>query len=65
MRWRMVLEEYDPELVYIKGPENVVADALSRLDLLPDADSPTKELSLLEWMNLEQDELPADSYPLR
>ena len=31
MRWRLVLEEYDPELVYIKGPDNVVADVLSRL----------------------------------
>lgn len=28
MRWRMVLEEFSPELVYIKGPDNVVADAL-------------------------------------
>ena len=27
MRWRMVLEEYDPELVHIKGPDNIVADA--------------------------------------
>ena len=36
LRWRMVLEEYGPELVYIKGPDNVVADALSRLDLIPE-----------------------------
>ena len=32
----MVLEEYDPELVYIKGPDNIVTDALSRLDLIPE-----------------------------
>src|SRR6056300_26048 len=32
----MVLEEYGPELIYIKGPDNIVADALSRLDLIPD-----------------------------
>ena len=37
----MVLEEYDPVLFYIKEPDNVVADALSHLDLLPDAVSPT------------------------
>ena len=36
MRWRMALEECNPELVCIKGPDNIVADALSRLDLLPD-----------------------------
>ena len=33
MRWRLVLEEYGPELVYIKGESNVVADALSRLTI--------------------------------
>jgi hypothetical protein len=33
MRWRLVLEEYGPELLYIKGEDNIVADALSRLNL--------------------------------
>ena len=33
MRWRLILEEYGPELIYIQGKKNVVADALSRLDL--------------------------------
>ena len=31
MRWRLLFEEYGPEFEYIKGPKNVVADALSRL----------------------------------
>jgi hypothetical protein len=34
MRWRLILEEYGPELKYIKGEDNIVADALSRLDLM-------------------------------
>ena len=33
MRWRLILEEYSPELRYIKGEHNIVADALSRLSL--------------------------------
>ena len=33
MRWRLYLEEYGPILHYIKGTHNMVADALSRLDL--------------------------------
>lgn len=33
MRWRLVLEEYGPEILYVKGEDNVVADALSRLPL--------------------------------
>ena len=33
MRWRLILEEYGPELRYIKGEDNTVADALSRLNI--------------------------------
>ena len=32
MRWRLVLEKFSPELIYIKGSKNIVADALSCLD---------------------------------
>ena len=31
MRWHLILEEYGPNLKYIQGKKNVVADALSRL----------------------------------
>jgi len=31
-RWRHILEEYGPEYVHIAGKDNVVADALSRMD---------------------------------
>ena len=78
MRWRMVLEEYGPELIYIKGPDNIVADALSRLDLIPEPsddapESPTQVLGhelnatklVNDYMNIYVDELPADAYPLR
>ena len=34
-RWRLLLEEYGPEIVYIKGIHNTVADAISRLDYDP------------------------------
>ena len=43
MRWRLLLEEYGPKIVYIKGHKNVVADALSRLpkqgDIVDDVDA--------------------------
>ena len=32
-RWRMLLEEFGPKVEYVQGHKNVVADALSRLDL--------------------------------
>jgi hypothetical protein len=31
-RWHWTIEEFGPTIAYIKGPRNVVADALSRLD---------------------------------
>jgi hypothetical protein len=32
LRWRMIAEEYGPEIRYITGKHNVVADALSTLE---------------------------------
>jgi len=34
-RWQMLLEEYAPEIIYIKGIHNTVADAISQLDYDP------------------------------
>ena len=34
-RWRLILEEYGPEIVYIKGIDNAVADVIFRLDFTP------------------------------
>ena len=33
MRWRLILEEFGPELKHTKGENNVIADALSRLEM--------------------------------
>ncbi len=30
--WRLLLEEYAPKIIYIKGIHNTVADAISRLE---------------------------------
>ena len=61
MRWRLLLEEYDgPNLKYIKGEHNIVADHLSRLNLHPVAPNN----SLAELLNAEP-AVPASSYPLR
>ena len=33
VRWRLLLEEFGPEYVHVSGVDNVVADALSRMDI--------------------------------
>ena len=34
-RWRLMLKEFGPKIVYIKGIHNTVVDAISRLDFVP------------------------------
>ena len=33
LQWRLILEEYRPEIQYIAGTKNIVADAMSSLPL--------------------------------
>jgi hypothetical protein len=50
MRWRLYIEEYSPDLQYIKGTHNVVADALSCLEIkeTPFEDTQDSFLGLME-----------------
>ena len=49
-RWRLIIEEYGPKIIYIKGKMNTMADAISRLDFLPKAEP--KNLEQKNWMIL-------------
>ena len=58
MRWRLILEEFSPELIYIQGSKNVAADALSRLELIPDAKPIEANMqSLAEHFALEEEDI--------
>ena len=66
MRWRLILEEFSPELVYIKGSKNVVADALSRLELEEvENEVPSTLDGLAEHYGLEKDDLPKTAHPTK
>ena len=67
MPWRLLLEEYAPELIYLTGEHNIVADALSRLELeTPDLtlDNMHDVQYLADHFTLDDDDLPADAFPL-
>lgn len=65
MRWRLVLEEYGPELRYIKGENNVVADALSRLDCMSEEEYQAHQIECFSADMYANDiEDGPDEYPL-
>ena len=61
MRGRLILEEFGLELKYIKGENNVVADALPRLE-----NSPNQEiLTISEIYGYDDEDLHDSAYPIR
>ena len=60
MCWRLILKEFVPELKYIKGENNVVADALSRLGMNDNEEI----LNTSELYGYDYDDLPDSSYPI-
>jgi hypothetical protein len=40
MRWRLLIEELGPEFKYIQGKHNLIADALSHLEMEDPSDEP-------------------------
>jgi hypothetical protein len=71
MHWRLILEEYGPELVYTPGHTNIVADALSHLEIA--AIQPTLDLNLTfsalqlanaELLGHDTTDVLANIYPL-
>ena len=61
MRWRLIIEEFGPELKYINGENNVVSDALSRLDM----SSNQEILNISELYRYADDDMPDSAYLIR
>ena len=68
MRWCLLIEEFSPELTYIKSEKNIVADALSRLDTDSSDSNPPDSLEQLLLSNMEyfatDIKLPSTVYPV-
>jgi RNase H-like domain found in reverse transcriptase len=63
-RWRWTIEEFGPTIEYIKGPQNVVADALSRLDTeVSSTTASSKQIAEL-YENADDESLQDLDYPL-
>ena len=60
MRWRLILKDFGPEIKYTKGENNIVDDALSRLDMSDNQEI----LNISELYGYDDDDLPDSSYPI-
>ena len=59
MRWQLLIEEFGPTIEYIKGPKNIIADVLSRLDLVS---SPSDPQDMVDCYRLDKDDLPSNAF---
>ena len=60
MRLRLILKEFGPELKYIKGENNVIADALSCLEKSDNQEI----LNISELYGYDDKDLPDSAYPI-
>ena len=61
MRWRLIFKEFGPELIYIKGENNVVSNSLSLLDMSDNEEI----LNISELYGYDDADLPNSAYPIR
>ena len=61
MRWQLLIEGFGPTIKYIKGPKNIVADVLSRLNLVS---LPSNVQDMVDCYGLDKDDLPSDAFPI-
>ncbi len=47
-QWRLLLEEYGPKIVYIKGIHNTIADAISRLEYDPSVNQTAENYHMMK-----------------
>ena len=60
MCWRLILEEFGPELKCIKGENNVVTDALSCLEMSHNQEI----LNISELFGYDEEDLTDSAYPI-
>ena len=61
MRWQLLNKEFGPTIEYIKGPKNIIANALSRLDLLS---FPSNLKDMADCYGLDKVDLPSNAFPI-
>ena len=66
LRWRLILEEYGPDIDYIPGAKNIAIYALSRLPNNVNQETTHESTYTMEKMSelYDTEELPEGTFPL-
>ena len=59
MRWWLLIDEFGPIIEYNKGPKNVIANTLNRLDMIS---VPSNVQDIVDCCWLNKDDLPSDVF---
>ena len=60
MHWRLILEEFGPDIKYIKGENNVVVDALYPFEMIDNQEI----LNISKLYGYNEAVLPDSAYPI-
>ena len=63
-RWRLLIEEFAPDIKYVKGTNNVVADALSLLDYEDNNSETLEEAHFLNEAFAGEPNQSANDFPM-
>jgi hypothetical protein len=65
IRWRLLIEEFGPTFLHIKGEKNVIADALSRLDANFNEKLPTEPTNdSMAYIFMTKEDVKETDFPL-
>ena len=61
MQWWLLIDEFGPIIEYIKGPKNLIANMLNRLNMIS---LPSNVQDIVDCYRLDKDDLPSDTFPI-